>query len=114
MADPKPKSKGSSGPDFATLGGLVLAIGAIAGGLIMEGGKVQDVAQVTSAIIVLGGVSRAWSRRLFDRFTFRQELAERRVFAGERVRLDVSVDNRKPLPLPWFEWRVGLAEALPA
>jgi chemotaxis protein MotA len=49
------KSKSSSKPDIATLGGLVLAIGGIAAGLIMEGGKVQDVAQVTSAMIVLGG-----------------------------------------------------------
>ena len=57
MADPKP-SKGksaSSKPDFATIGGLILAFGGIAGGLIMEGGKIQDVAQVTSALIVLGG-----------------------------------------------------------
>jgi chemotaxis protein MotA len=56
MADPKPrKAKSSPKPDFATLGGLILAIGGIAAGLMMEGGKVQDVAQVTSALIVLGG-----------------------------------------------------------
>ena len=54
--DPKPGSaKSSSKPDFATIGGLVLALGGIAAGLIMEGGKIKDVAQVTSALIVLGG-----------------------------------------------------------
>ncbi len=42
-------------PDFATIGGLILAFGGIAAGLIMEGGKIKDVAQVTSALIVLGG-----------------------------------------------------------
>jgi chemotaxis protein MotA len=42
-------------PDFATIGGLILAFGGIATGLIMEGGKIKDVAQVTSALIVLGG-----------------------------------------------------------
>jgi chemotaxis protein MotA len=56
VADPKAaKSKNSAKPDFATLGGLLLALGGIAGGLIMDGGKVKDVAQVSAAIIVLGG-----------------------------------------------------------
>ena len=42
-------------PDLATLGGLLLALGGIAGGLVLEGGKLQDVAQITSAMIVFGG-----------------------------------------------------------
>ena len=46
---------GPSKPDLATLGGLLLAVGGIAGGLVMEGGRLQDVAQITSALIVLGG-----------------------------------------------------------
>lgn len=33
----------------------MLAVGGILAGLIMEGGKVQDVAQVTAALIVFGG-----------------------------------------------------------
>jgi len=44
-----------SKPDFATLGGIVLAIGGLTGGLLLEGGRLQDVAQVTSALIVFGG-----------------------------------------------------------
>ncbi|HEY3825682.1 MAG TPA: flagellar motor protein [Bryobacteraceae bacterium] len=59
MAEPKaekaPKTKNSAKPDFATLGGIVLALGGIIGGLLMEGGRIKDVAQVTSALIVLGG-----------------------------------------------------------
>lgn len=54
MAD-KPKKQESSQPDFATIGGLVLAFGGIITGLMMEGGRIQDIAQVTSALIVLGG-----------------------------------------------------------
>jgi chemotaxis protein MotA len=49
------KKISSTKPDFATLGGLVLAIGGILGGLLMEGGNVKDVSQVTAAIIVLAG-----------------------------------------------------------
>jgi len=57
MAENAPKSAKPSGskPDLATLGGLILAVGGIVGGLVMEGGKVKDVAQVTAAIIVLSG-----------------------------------------------------------
>src|SRR5271166_958711 len=54
MADPKPK-KASTRPDFATLGGLLLAAGGILGGLMLEGGKLTDIAQVTALMIVLGG-----------------------------------------------------------
>jgi chemotaxis protein MotA len=42
-------------PDLATIGGLILAIGGIVGGLVMEGGRLRDVAQITSAMIVFGG-----------------------------------------------------------
>jgi chemotaxis protein MotA len=52
---PDPKAKPTSKPDFATLAGLLIALGGIAGGLIMEGGRLRDVAQITSAMIVFGG-----------------------------------------------------------
>jgi chemotaxis protein MotA len=55
--DPANKVKKKSGrrPDLATVGGLALAVGGILGGLVLEQGKVKDVAQLTAAIIVLGG-----------------------------------------------------------
>ena len=55
MAEGAPKKKSGSKPDLATIGGLILAVGGILGGLVMEGGKVKDVSQVTAAIIVLCG-----------------------------------------------------------
>jgi chemotaxis protein MotA len=57
MADkPQAKAKFRSGrPDFASLLGIVVAVAALLGGLILDGGKVSDVTQVTAAIIVLGG-----------------------------------------------------------
>jgi chemotaxis protein MotA len=51
MANKKPSSR----PDIATLGGLLLAAGCILGGLVIEGGKLTDIAQVTALMIVLGG-----------------------------------------------------------
>jgi chemotaxis protein MotA len=44
-----------SRPDFATLGGIALALCGILGGLLLEKGSIQDVAQVTAAMIVMGG-----------------------------------------------------------
>ncbi len=55
-AAPKPGANpGASKPDWATLAGITLALGGILGGLILEKGSIQDVAQATAAIIVFGG-----------------------------------------------------------
>jgi chemotaxis protein MotA len=59
----KPAAKAEAGaksgshgkPDFATIGGLVVAFMGILGGLLLEGGKFSDVRQFTAAMIVLGG-----------------------------------------------------------
>jgi chemotaxis protein MotA len=51
----KPKSGGGAKPDIATLAGLLLAAAGIIGGLILEGGSIRDITQVTAAMIVLGG-----------------------------------------------------------
>lgn len=53
-AEAKPK-KGGLRPDIATLGGIVLAMVGIVGGLILEGGEIADISQLTAALIVLGG-----------------------------------------------------------
>lgn len=42
-------------PDLASWGGLLLAAVGIIGGLLLEGGTIQDISQVTAAMIVLGG-----------------------------------------------------------
>ncbi len=42
-------------PDYATLGGIALALAGILGGLLLEKGSLQDVAQGTAFIIVVGG-----------------------------------------------------------
>jgi chemotaxis protein MotA len=55
MADNKAAKTGGMRPDIATLCGLLLAVGGIVTGLMMDGGKIKDVAQVSAAIIVLGG-----------------------------------------------------------
>jgi chemotaxis protein MotA len=41
--------------DFATIAGLALGVGGIVGGLILEGGHVQEIIAPTALMIVLGG-----------------------------------------------------------
>src|ERR1700683_1021729 len=57
MADKDPSKVRirSTRPDIASLAGLLVAAAALLGGLLMDGGKVSDVTQITAAIIVLGG-----------------------------------------------------------
>ncbi len=45
----------SAKPDLATILGIVVALGGILGGLLLEGGSITDVAQITAAMIVFGG-----------------------------------------------------------
>jgi chemotaxis protein MotA len=55
MADAPKNKTPSKRPDLATIAGLALAALGIVGGLLLEGGEISDIAQLTAAIIVLGG-----------------------------------------------------------
>src|SRR5271157_819310 len=57
-AKPAPEAKPkvtTSKLDLATIGGIALALFGILGGLLLEKGSIQDIAQGTAAMIVLGG-----------------------------------------------------------
>jgi chemotaxis protein MotA len=45
--------------DLSPLVGLLIALGGILGGLLLEGGRISDVSQFTAALIVLGGTTGA-------------------------------------------------------
>jgi len=53
MADKAGKKGGR--PDIGSLGGILISVAGILGGLVLEGGKIADVSQITAGIIVLGG-----------------------------------------------------------
>lgn len=54
MADTR-SGFGARRMDFISLLGLIVSVGGILAGLLMEGGHLSDVAQVSAAVIVFGG-----------------------------------------------------------
>ncbi|MGD9935484.1 MAG: DUF58 domain-containing protein [Dehalococcoidia bacterium] len=88
----------------------LLVGGALA--LIGFGAAEPVISAVGFVIILIGGVSRYWSRHLFTRTEFTARLSEHRAFINEPVTLDVELVNRKALPLPWYEWRMALADSI--
>ena len=55
MAEKTGNTKAGSRPDIATLVGLLVALGGIVGGLILEGGEIGEILKPTALMIVLGG-----------------------------------------------------------
>src|SRR6266446_1593053 len=53
------KASGGARLDLATLTGLLVAVGGMVGGLLLEGGKLKDIGQFTAAMIVFGGTAGA-------------------------------------------------------
>lgn len=88
------------------VGPVLAVIGFVAGEPIITG--------VGIIVILVGGGSRFWANHLFDRVTLTTSLSEDHVFQDEEVTLTVELENRKLLPMPWFEWRVAVADALKA
>lgn len=85
--------------------GIILAV-------VGFGAAEPVITGVGFVVLLIGGVSRYWSRHLFDRVTLRRTLGERRAFINEPVDLTVELENRKPLPLPWYEWRLAVADPI--
>jgi uncharacterized protein (DUF58 family) len=53
--------------------------------------------------LVIGLVPEIWYRQALRHLTVTQHLSMRRAFFGEEPTLDLVVENRKFLPLPWLE-----------
>ncbi len=76
--------------------GLALAI-ALAGAVASAPGLLL-VAAIT---LLYGSLTRLWTRFGVRRVEYRRELAATRAVSGDSLPLDVTIWNRKPLPLPW-------------
>jgi chemotaxis protein MotA len=100
--------------DKSTLGGILLAVGGIMAGLLLEGGKIAQIIQPTAAMIVFGGtigavmvqfplsiVTKAASRLahvFLDKASDPNKLVQELVGYANRARKDgiVSLDSELP------------------
>ncbi|MDZ7729281.1 MAG: DUF58 domain-containing protein [Dehalococcoidia bacterium] len=87
---------------WLVLGPFLVVLGFLAGEPFISG--------IGVVVVAIGAVARYWSKHVFDRLTLRRTLRQRRVFVDEPATLHAELENAKPLPLPWFEWRLAVAE----
>jgi len=60
-----------------------------------------------------GALARIWKRVCLERVVYARRLGEHRLFVGERTGLTLTLENRKPLPVPWIEVRETLPRGMP-
>jgi uncharacterized protein (DUF58 family) len=79
---------------WLALGAVMVAVGAATSspGLFM----------VAAATVGYGSLTRIWSRFGMGHVEYDRHLGSTRAVAGDTVPLDVTIWNRKPLPLPWI------------
>jgi uncharacterized protein (DUF58 family) len=79
---------------WLALAALMVAIGGVA--------EAPGLFIVAAATIGYGSLTRVWSRYGMGRVEYDRSLGTTRAIAGDTVPLDVTIWNRKPLPLPWI------------
>jgi uncharacterized protein (DUF58 family) len=56
---------------------------------------------VSAATLLYASLTRLWTRFGVRRVEYRRDLAATRAVAGDSLPVDITIWNRKPLPLPW-------------
>ncbi len=87
---------------------VVAAALLVLAGVLHQGGLLL----VGVLLVLLFGVTRLWEKYALRRVEYSRRLSTTRAFFGDEVRLELSVANRKPLPLPWLSVAEELDEAL--
>jgi chemotaxis protein MotA len=78
--------------DKASVSGLLLGLGGIIGGLLLEGGKVSQILQPTAAIIVFGGTAGAVLIQFPLPVVFNALRALAKIFSEPAAMLESSID----------------------
>jgi uncharacterized protein (DUF58 family) len=73
----------------------------------------QPTLLIVAVIFFLtSGIARLWSRYSLQRIEYKRQVSSGRVFFGENITLDITVTNRKFLPLPWLHIEEEIPEEL--
>ena len=67
---------------------------------------------VSLLLFLVSGVARIWAKYALSRLEYSRKLSTNRAFWGEEVNLEISIANRKILPLPWVRVEDELDEGL--
>jgi uncharacterized protein (DUF58 family) len=83
---------------------IVAIVGAVTGKLF--------VTALFGLILVLAFVSRLWTRLALVEVDYQCRPSADRLVVGETFELTLTVENRKPLPLPWLKVSEGVPDGL--
>ena len=77
---------------------------ALAAAMVAVGAAFQapGLFMIAAATLGYGSLTRVWSRFGMGRIEYERHLGSSRAVTGDSVPLDVTIWNRKPLPLPWI------------
>ncbi|MCB9133546.1 MAG: DUF58 domain-containing protein [Anaerolineales bacterium] len=89
---------------------IAIAIILFVAGLIFRQGSLILIAGLLALVSV---VAWAWDRLALGALEYRRDFSERRAFVGETVELDLTVSNRKLLPVSWLRIDDRVPMALP-
>lgn len=64
-------------------------------------------------VFVLAFIPELWYRYSLRQLSISRQPSTTRAMLGDTIEITLSIENRKPLPLPWFEIVDEIAESLP-
>jgi uncharacterized protein (DUF58 family) len=74
-------------------------------------GSVQ-LTVVSATVLAAVVFARLWTRLSLKRVSLQRTLSRRRAFVGDHIEVEMQLDNRKVLPLPWLRLHFTLPDGL--
>ncbi len=105
-----PRREAGAAHVLSDLFALLLVVVVIVGAATSE----ALVAALGALALVVTVVARLWARLSLEEVTYKRELSEQRVIAGDELVLTITVENRKSLPVPWLKVRDFIPAGLDA
>ena len=79
------------------------------GGVVTSAWKLTAV---SALILIIIGFARGWAKVSLSRVELSREVAQHRLYVGETTSLELIMENRKTLPLPWLRVDFSLPDGL--
>lgn len=83
---------------------VLVALGMVTGSIV--------IVSIGVLLLGTGGAARLWSRLSLEGVTAQRALTEHRVYVGETVGVTLTLENGKPVPVPWLEVQLTLPRGM--